>query len=355
MRTYILLILGFVIITAQTARSFCQDPQCCCGEITWSLSTSSTGGICQGQEPIPKITTWQYNPIQCKDGASHDVIRTFSGWVVGTGGTESLPECTPNCKTCTPTKQEYLSSEYGRGVVLTVTVSNYILVQDIPSDPCSWVCVDSELNETEFVCPCTGCCTAAQHGGCNGWLDCNCFCHPTPILISFSDNQLWLSSAGEGVRFDVDGDGALEQVAWTRAEGTDDGFLVLDRNGNGIVDDGTEMFGGCTPQSESEEPNGFLALAEFDRPENGGNSDGVITPADSVWGSLRIWLDANHNAYSESGELYHCFDIGLESISLDYRLSNKHDEYGNIFRYRSQAQIDGRNRWAYDVIFDIQE
>jgi hypothetical protein len=182
----------------------------------------------------------------------------------------------------------------------------------------------------------------------------------SPVLVDVNGDGFSLTDAAGGVLFDLNGNGRFDgRLAWT-APGSDDAWLALDRDGDGLITSGRELFGNFTaqpPPPAGEGRNGFLAFAEFDAPALGGNGDGVIDAGDAVFARLRLWQDSNHDGGSQAAELHALPSLDVVRLHLRYKESRRVDGHGNRFKYRAKVD-DARgarvNRWAWDVFLVSQ-
>lgn len=177
-----------------------------------------------------------------------------------------------------------------------------------------------------------------------------------PLLVDVENDGVRLTGLNDPVWFDIDADGGVDLISWTdRGEG----ILVLDRNGNGSIEDGGELFGDATLLADgTRAANGYLALAELDSWQFGGNGDGGISADDAAFTSLRLWTDADHSGTSKPEELQTLEQTGIRRIELQYRTSHRKDRHGNELRYLGRAWQKGRGGvvrpiLTWDVFFTV--
>lgn len=180
----------------------------------------------------------------------------------------------------------------------------------------------------------------------------------TPVMVDLDGGGVRVAGLEDPVLFDLDGDGTAEWITWPE-RGSSTVLLAMDRNGNGLIDSGLELFGNKTLLATGEPPpeysNGYVALAEYDLPGLGGNGNGVLDPGDSVWSRLLLWHDVDHNGLSAGGELSGLSQAGVTRLDRDYKLSYKRDRAGNLFRFKGRAWAtnqSGNERviQTYDVL-----
>jgi len=124
----------------------------------------------------------------------------------------------------------------------------------------------------------------------------------TPLVIDLDRDGVELTTLKDGVYFDITGDGKVDKTAWTNG---DDGFLAIDKNNDGVINDTHELFG-------NGNINGFDILTEYDT-----NGDKIIDTNDADFDKLLIWQDTNHDGISDAGELYKLNDLHIASLSLE--------------------------------------
>jgi hypothetical protein len=158
-----------------------------------------------------------------------------------------------------------------------------------------------------------------------------------PLVLDLDDDGIELSTLdGSSVHFDYDGDGFAERTGWVAS---DDGLLVLDANGNGVVDGASELFGSSTQ-------DGFAVLEMHDT-----NGDGVIDGADDEFPALRIWRDLDQDAVSDAGELVSLADAGISAISLT-RTNPDATNAGHTVGYQAAFErADGSSGTAQTIYF----
>lgn len=241
---------------------------------------------------------------------------------------------------------------YGENVLATECTTQY---------PNNCGCLESYV---PGQCHCNACGPAGDYSTYDTCTQCGyawngdtqqCQASGSPILINLKNNSSndHLTSAADGVMFDIYATGVPIRVAWTSPE-SEVAFVVLDRNGNGIIDDASELFGNHTRKRDGTvAANGFEALLDLDG--GSGISDNRIDSSDAMFSRLRLWLDDNHNGFSEPNELLTLADADVIALFTSYRQTRRGDRHGNQYWYEGSALVlkngSEQHRKLFDVVF----
>ncbi|MGS0757725.1 heme utilization protein, partial [Roseateles sp. GG27B] len=138
----------------------------------------------------------------------------------------------------------------------------------------------------------------------------NAYFAVTPIVLDLTGGGIHTLSAAQGVNFDLLGTGQTAKVGWVAPT---NGLLVMDINHDGVINNGSELFGtGTILANGKHAANGYEAMASLDT-----NHDGKLTTADAHFKDLRIWVDANHDGKTDPGELKLLSDYNIVELDLN--------------------------------------
>ncbi len=166
----------------------------------------------------------------------------------------------------------------------------------------------------------------------------------TPLVLDLNGDGVQTTHLTSGVKFDLNADGVKETTGWTAGG---DGLLTIDLNGDGKVNDGSELFGSSFKLADgSLAKDGFEALKSLDS-----NHDGVVNSSDALFASLQVWVDANNDGVSDKGEMFHLKDLGITQFNLGASTITELN-HGNLLGLESTYETsDGQTHTVADVWF----
>ena len=182
---------------------------------------------------------------------------------------------------------------------------------------------------------------------------CSCCKTPpegSPIILDLKDNGISFSSPDTGMIFDLFSDG--HPVRLSSPTSADAFWLALDRNGNGAIDNGSELFGNVTPLADGAKAHhGYAVLRELDS-----NSDGTLDASDIQFSKLILWRRPLPVDGKQLADEWLTVSSVISSIAYDAQEIGKTDRWGNRFRYRAEVRLkDGTRRWSYDVFLKLRQ
>ncbi|OWV27855.1 calcium-binding protein, partial [Halomonas campaniensis] len=167
----------------------------------------------------------------------------------------------------------------------------------------------------------------------------------SPLVLDLDGDGVETIALTDGAYFDHDGNGFAEKSGWVSP---DDGLLVWDKNGDGKISDGSELFGNHSLGKDGEKAeHGFASLAVLDT-----NDDGVVDAQDADFASLQVWQDKNGDGRVQAGELLSLADAGVASLSIAFDSASETDEAGNLHLQLGYfTRTDGSEAALTDVWF----
>ncbi|MGZ5059539.1 MAG: hypothetical protein ACXWAA_13985, partial [Methylobacter sp.] len=166
----------------------------------------------------------------------------------------------------------------------------------------------------------------------------------TPIVLDLNGDGVKTTNISSGTQFDLFATGQKVNTGWVSSS---DGLLVLDRNHDGKINDGSELFGSSTVLSNGEKASdGYAALSALDS-----NGDGSISKADAEWGDLKVWVDKNSDGINQSDETLTLDSLGISKLNLNAESSSTKDNGNLIGLISSYETVDGTSHDMADVWF----
>jgi hypothetical protein len=165
-----------------------------------------------------------------------------------------------------------------------------------------------------------------------------------PLVLDLDGDGVELTTLAEQVvRFDMDMDGLGEATGWVKA---DDGLLVLDRNGDGVINDLSELFG-----TQVTSDSGFKRLQSLDT-----DGDGWISAVDTDFAALQVWRDLDQNGMSNFDELFSLNQLGIARIKTAYTtIAQPVPGQNTIVDVSVYEREDGTQRQIADVWFALDQ
>ena len=148
--------------------------------------------------------------------------------------------------------------------------------------------------------------------------------HGSPLVLDLNGDGVTSTFISEtSTYFDLDNNGMKERTGWVQST---DGLLALDKNSDGVINDGNELFGNYTKDTLGNySNNGFDALSKYDT-----DHDNVIDANDEIYTALQVWQDSNTDGITDAGELHSLSELGVSSINLTYQTTDTLEERNSI-------------------------